>query len=69
MGDDLEGRLAPEQRPGFEEHLAECPPCRNYLTQIRVTLKALENLPRPAVSGSKKSDLIAAFRKARTGNE
>ena len=65
MGDDLEGSLAPELRPGFDEHLEECPACRTYLDQLRATVAALEHLPRPALSQERRSELIAAFQRER----
>jgi predicted anti-sigma-YlaC factor YlaD len=65
MGDVLDGSLAPEHRAGFHEHLSECTPCRTYLDQLRVTLRALEGLPRPQVSAERRSELIAAFHRER----
>jgi predicted anti-sigma-YlaC factor YlaD len=62
MGDVLDGRLAPELRPGFDEHLGECAACRTYLDQVRATLQALERLPRPNSPNPRKPDLIARFR-------
>lgn len=65
MGDALEGRLAPESRAGFDEHLEECPACRTYLDQLRMTVQALERLPRPKVTSQRRSELIAAFQRER----
>lgn len=69
MGDALEEGVPPESRAGFEEHLEECAPCRNYLDQIRVTLQALERLPRSSITSRRKSDLIAAFLRERHRSE
>jgi len=33
----LDDELAARQKERFEEHLAECPDCRNYLEQYEVT--------------------------------
>jgi len=66
MGDELEGRLAPGLRAGFDGHLEECRPCRTYLDQLRVTLQALERLPRPATTSGRRSELIEAFKRSRT---
>ena len=63
MGDALEGRLALELRPGFDEHLVECPACRIYLDQLRTTVETLEHLPRPALTHQRRSELIAAFQR------
>jgi len=63
MGDALEGSLAPERQPGFDEHLEECPPCRAYFDQLRVTLLALERLPRTGATSQRRSDLISEFQR------
>lgn len=63
MGDALDGSLAPEHQAGFHEHLTECTPCRTYLDQLRVTLRALEGLPRRKVARERKAELVNAFRR------
>lgn len=63
MGDALEGDLPPDARTGLDEHLEECPSCRTYLEQLRVTVSALEHLPRTAESNVRRAELIAAFRR------
>lgn len=63
MGDELDASLAPEHRAGFNEHLRECTPCRTYLDQLRVTLRALEGLPRRPVTRARKAELVSAFRR------
>jgi anti-sigma factor RsiW len=48
--DYLEGALDAEDRRRFEEHLAGCPGCRNYLEQMRATIRltgALKSDPTP----------------------
>ena len=42
--DYLDGALPPGWRAGFEEHLAGCDGCTEYVQQIRATIKALESL-------------------------
>lgn len=65
MGEELEGRLEPRFRADFDEHLAICGNCSTYLDQLRVTLKALENLPRESVDRRIRLELIEAFRRQR----
>ena len=65
MGDELEGRLALELRPGFDEHREECDACRTYLDQLRTTVESLQHLPRPALTHQRRSELIAAFQRER----
>jgi anti-sigma factor RsiW len=37
----LDDALDADQRRSFEEHLADCPPCRLYLEQMELTLSQL----------------------------
>ena len=39
----LDGELAPERRYEFDRHLAVCPPCRNYIEQYRLTIRAAKS--------------------------
>ena len=63
MGDAIEGTLTPEARDGLDDHFAECPPCRNYMDQLRLTRQALRQLPGPGEPGDLRSDLIAKFKR------
>ncbi|HEX4203260.1 MAG TPA: zf-HC2 domain-containing protein [Ktedonobacteraceae bacterium] len=60
--DYLEGALLPEQRVQFEEHLAGCPGCRQYLEQVRLTIGMLRNLAHEPVFPETKEELLQAFR-------
>ena len=63
MGEELEGRLPQDARMGFDEHLIECDACRNYFDQLRLTVQALERLPKQPVPIQKRAELIAAFQR------
>jgi anti-sigma factor RsiW len=63
MGDELEGRLPPDSRTGFDEHLEECGVCATYFGQLRATVDALERLPRPGITPQRRSELVAAFQR------
>jgi len=63
MGDEIEGCLAGDLRAGFDEHLEECAPCRNYLEQLRLTRRTLESLPPTRARNERLSKLIDEFRK------
>jgi predicted anti-sigma-YlaC factor YlaD len=65
MDEELEGRLAPELRADFDEHLEICSACGTYLDQIRATLQALERLPRQNITPDRRTELIAAFQRER----
>jgi hypothetical protein len=63
IGEALENRLSPESRAGFDEHIEECSVCSTYLDQLRMTLLALERLPRPRETSPWRPELIAAFQR------
>jgi anti-sigma factor RsiW len=60
--DYLEGSLDVETRIGLEEHLAACPPCRDYLEQMRQTIDLAQRLSAGPLSPTQRGDLLAAFR-------
>jgi anti-sigma factor RsiW len=68
LDDYLEGRLGAEQVRGFNDHLAACPSCVNYLNSYRDTLR----LGKAALAASSEpvpdtipEDLVRAILKAR----
>jgi predicted anti-sigma-YlaC factor YlaD len=65
----LESRLPEESRAVFEEHLGACTPCRTYLDQLRITILALERMPRLEVPSERKTDLVTAYRRERRSSE
>ena len=69
MGDALERVLASDAAAGLEDHLAECPPCRNYMDQLRLTRKALAHLPPASGSARRRDALIEEFRKGLRADE
>jgi predicted anti-sigma-YlaC factor YlaD len=62
VSDYLEDRLAPEERGHFDDHLALCADCREYVEQMRVTLRALGRLPEESLSPAARDGLLEAFR-------
>jgi anti-sigma factor RsiW len=65
--DYLEGRLPDEDRVRFEEHVAACPGCVEYVEQMRATVRALGRLPEESVPDALRDELLAAFRGWRAG--
>ena len=62
MSDYVEGALSPDDLARFEEHLSLCPPCREFLAQIRATIAAagrvgVEEIPQETIDA-----LLDAFR-------
>jgi anti-sigma factor RsiW len=60
--DYLEGALPPSERSRFEQHLDGCTGCRNYLEQMRTTVRLVGRLTEDDVPAAAKNDLLAAFR-------
>ena len=61
----LEECLEPGLVAPFDEHMAECPPCRTYFEQLRLTRAALQGLPRPGSTSPQRADLIDRFKRER----
>jgi predicted anti-sigma-YlaC factor YlaD len=54
----------------FEEHLAVCEGCRNYLEQMRATIRLTGALKTDSIPDRVRDQLLAAFRdwkRSRTG--
>lgn len=58
----LEGGLDHETRARFEEHLAVCDGCRNYLDQIATTIGIAGRVRVDDLSDETKAGLLEAFR-------
>ncbi len=59
--DYLEGRLAPAEAERFDAHMEVCPPCHQYLGQMRATLTALGRIPEETISDEARAELLSAF--------
>ena len=62
--DYVDAALPDGQRVVFEEHLAVCPPCRNYLASYRKTVDLCGELDSPAEERVPE-DLVKAILAAR----
>jgi anti-sigma factor RsiW len=60
--DYLEGALPATERARFEEHLAKCTGCRNYLAQMRISISSLGQLSEEALPAQARDDLLGVFR-------
>ena len=58
----FEGALPSLDRRRFERHLVACPPCREYLSQLRDTISVVGSLREDDVPAEAKDELLAAFR-------
>ena len=60
--DYIEGSLSAQERARFDEHLATCTGCRNYLAQMRLTIRSLGQLSEEAIPQQARDELLSAFR-------
>ncbi len=64
--DYLEGTLSGRDRERFEAHLADCPHCREYLEQMKVTIAALGRVEPEALQPEARDELVALYRRWRS---
>lgn len=62
MTDYLEGALSEADRRRFEAHIADCAGCREYLAQLRSTIRVAGRLNDEPVPPELEAELIRAFR-------
>ena len=58
----LEGALDEDTVRRFEEHLALCPGCETYLSQMKETASRLGEIPVESLSAETQATLLSAFR-------
>jgi len=58
----LDGGLAADRRLAFERHVAICPPCRGYFSQLRLITKTSGTLSEEDVPEHLRERILAAFR-------
>lgn len=65
--DYLEGALAPGDLRRFEEHIARCDGCTEYLHQFRQTIRAVGAITPEGLAPEAEAELLAVFRGWKTG--
>ena len=60
--DYLEGTLDGTARQRFEDHLAGCTGCQNYVAQMRTTIKLVGKLSEADLTLSMQNELLTVFR-------
>ena len=58
----LEGVMNPPDQARFEAHLGGCTGCRNYVTQMRQTVRLLGTIPPETLDDEIQNQLLDAFR-------
>jgi anti-sigma factor RsiW len=64
--DYLEGTLSRSQRRRFEAHLADCPHCTEYLTQMRATIRLTGRLGAEDLTPEMREDFGELYRRWRS---
>jgi anti-sigma factor RsiW len=62
----LEGGLSDTDRARFEDHIAVCDGCTNYLEQMRTTIRVTGMLTPESLSEEASTELLSVFRSWRT---
>jgi anti-sigma factor RsiW len=65
--DYLEGALSPADLRRFEEHIATCDGCTEYLRQLRETIRLVGAITQEDVSPEAEAELLAVFRSWNAG--
>ena len=63
MTEYLENDLSPRDRARFEQHLAGCPHCTEYLAQMRATIAAAGQVEPDDLEPEALDDLVDLFRR------
>jgi anti-sigma factor RsiW len=66
--DYLEGILPEHDRARFDEHLMTCPGCREYVEEMRTTLRLAGRLTVDSISPGARDELLAAFRRMKASS-
>jgi anti-sigma factor RsiW len=67
--DYLERQLSPADRGVFDVHVATCPDCRTYLSQIEATRRAAGRLTEADIEPEAERALLRAFADWRTAGD
>ena len=63
----VEDAMPSDERKRFERHIETCDGCRQYLEQMRTTIRLTGRLTPEAVSPEAERDLLSAFRSWSSG--
>lgn len=61
--DYLEGTLPDIDRVRFEAHLLTCDPCREYIEQMRTTIRLAGRITLDSISPRTRGELLRAYRR------
>ena len=64
----LDGSLSAADRERLHTHLAECPHCSEYLSQLQTTIEALGRADPAALSDEALDELVELYRRWRSSS-
>ena len=67
--DYLEGEMGPLKWLKFQMHLGMCIGCRNYLKQMKQTIRTLGELPTAPIPPEVRDELLERFRTWKSGSK
>jgi anti-sigma factor RsiW len=67
--DYLEGALSRPQRRRFEQHIAACEHCSEYLAQMRITIRMTGRLQAEDLTPEMREDFSSLYRRWRAEEE
>ena len=65
--DYLEDALSRRDRARFEAHVDQCPHCREYLAQMRLTIDAMGRIEPESLAPEVRDDLVSLYRRWQQG--
>jgi anti-sigma factor RsiW len=66
--DYLEGTLPDRDRARFEAHILTCGPCREYVEEMRTTLRLTGRVTTESISTDARDELLRAFRRMKASS-
>jgi anti-sigma factor RsiW len=66
--DYLDGTLPEHDRARFDAHIMTCPGCREYVEQMRITIRTAGRLTVESISPGARGQLLEAFRRMKTSS-
>lgn len=66
--DYLEGTLSERDQARFDAHILTCPPCREYVAEMRTTLQLTGRITVESISSSARDELLSAYRRMKASS-
>lgn len=65
LSEYMDGELDPAVCAGIDEHMADCPPCRDFLVSLRRAVAYVASTNAPDLPDDLKRDIVSAYERAR----